>query len=1066
MFYMNENILDDSRALISIQHTKHDINLLNKSGMINYASSDNTLWLTVPDVRRNILKSGHDKLHKVITAKDGSIVLGSYEFVDEQTFKNNVTIEKNLLVRGNLSVLGETTNIDTPSLTIEDNIIELNKNEDGNGITLVKSGTALNRGTFGFARYLFDENEKGFILDVADNIDGDRRSWTIIAHTEDSGSYKAGDVRIKNKLIAPFVNVTDSLNVSNSTTTKNLTVSTLATLNGTATINAATTVAGTLNVTGASTFRNTVTFYNPIIAKNTATFEKAVTLKDILSVDKKITAKDSIDITGGALNVLEGNGVFHKSVEIKEDLTLRGNQSVEGNSTVAGNINCSRLIKGQNIQTLNDFIVSSGNGKGIKFWESDNYKIFVNENNCNVSGTEQSDYNMYFRTIGGTNRSFVFANGNTALAQIEANGKMHVKDNIYSKESLVLTKAMEGEGNGIDADTVDGKHSRDLVLRDGTNKMLGDLNIASHKIIWETGNEISFAKNVTLNNIARKGMFTFASENNVNLTAIHVGAIKLKDMIIDSSDCSISNIEKVSSKYGEVLKLTQNNILFNAGNSFNTINVNNATIETLAGIKVGQDGSVLKANGSEFKYKNKEVITTAGTHVMYGDINMANRKLRFSSNTTGTGADNSFAEVSSEAGASRTLIIKVAGSDNDKVLVNINNKEAIRVEKNKTVFSDNPYHNGYRILTMNDVGPNKNLDADKLDGKHYSDLVEEFVNVKGDSMNGNLNMENSSKVTFGSNNSYINKASTLNIVSDEDIKLTSGMSEVVLSRNGEILINGDKVLTVADEGHENRLDADMVDGIHASQFVRRDECTEMAADINLNGNKIISEDMSMYQENGITKIKNGNTEILLKKTGSEKGLEINSDSANILKAFKDLFVYKGNTIWHSGNFERDSYEKIAYEVIDGVCDVSSLLNNGKYICKSFSDVNSIINPIGGYVEVIRYNADNILQKIYSMCGNYVLIRAIYNGQLNNFKVVAAKQTFDQDVNLLSWNLENEMYYTDVTHDLLYSGIASVTLTDSDGFSMATGFKIINDTTIRIYSASKIAGKAVINTSLN
>lgn len=63
-----------------------------------------------------------------------------------------------VVVTGNLRVLGQTTTVESTITTIRDNIIELNKGETGNGVTLVKSGIEIDRGNFPNARLVFDES--------------------------------------------------------------------------------------------------------------------------------------------------------------------------------------------------------------------------------------------------------------------------------------------------------------------------------------------------------------------------------------------------------------------------------------------------------------------------------------------------------------------------------------------------------------------------------------------------------------------------------------------------------------------------------------------------------------------------------------------------------------------------------------------------------------------------------------------------------------------------------------------------------------------------------------------
>jgi hypothetical protein len=77
-----------------------------------------------------------------------------------------------VLITGNLTVLGTTTTIDTNNMTIEDNIILLNKGEDAAGITEGTSGLEIARGSLSNAQFLFDESIQHFDQIADDNING------------------------------------------------------------------------------------------------------------------------------------------------------------------------------------------------------------------------------------------------------------------------------------------------------------------------------------------------------------------------------------------------------------------------------------------------------------------------------------------------------------------------------------------------------------------------------------------------------------------------------------------------------------------------------------------------------------------------------------------------------------------------------------------------------------------------------------------------------------------------------------------------------------------------------
>jgi hypothetical protein len=75
-----------------------------------------------------------------------------------------------------------------------------------------------------------------------------------------------------------------------------------------------------------------------------------------------------------------------------------------------------------------NFRLTAGNGTGLRFWDSDAYKIWMSATTDATWGgrlDSTSDYNMYFRMTGGTNRGFVFKNDATNIAQIDSTGTIY-----------------------------------------------------------------------------------------------------------------------------------------------------------------------------------------------------------------------------------------------------------------------------------------------------------------------------------------------------------------------------------------------------------------------------------------------------------------------------------------------------------------------------------------------------------------------------------------------------------------------------------------------------------------
>lgn len=110
-------------------------------------------------------------------------------------------------IDGDLTVLGNTTTIESQDLVIVDNTITLNSGEDGNGVTLGSAGILIDRGNLANAGLFFDESRsftnlginpiqvvKGaFILAVADG-DGNPTNSTVGLYTNTINTTNGNDL--------------------------------------------------------------------------------------------------------------------------------------------------------------------------------------------------------------------------------------------------------------------------------------------------------------------------------------------------------------------------------------------------------------------------------------------------------------------------------------------------------------------------------------------------------------------------------------------------------------------------------------------------------------------------------------------------------------------------------------------------------------------------------------------------------------------------------------------------------------------------------------------------------
>ena len=111
------------------------------------------------------------------------------------------------------------------------------------------------------------------------------------------------------------------------------------------------------------------------------------------------------------------------------------------------------------VQAIN-FQAIAGHGYGYRFWASDSYKIYMSSTGNGtwggrVAGETTSDYNMYFRMTGGTNRGFVFSAGSagtTKVAGIDASGNGRFIGDVvaYSSSDARLKENLEVIPNALD----------------------------------------------------------------------------------------------------------------------------------------------------------------------------------------------------------------------------------------------------------------------------------------------------------------------------------------------------------------------------------------------------------------------------------------------------------------------------------------------------------------------------------------------------------------------------------------------------------------------------------------
>ena len=176
---------------------------------------------------------------------------------------------------------------------------------------------------------------------------------------------------------------------------------------------------------------------------------------------------------------------------------------------------------------------------------------------------------------------------------------------------------------------------------------------------------------------------------------------------------------------------------------------------------------------------------------------------------------------------------------------------------------------GNRIITTADEGPGNNFDADTVDGLEGSQLVRSDVD---DIMAGNYTIQQDLTIqgdlTVSGNTTTVNTEEIL--LADNIITLNSNYTGSAPTENSGIeiergtldnpkilwdessdywkLVNGSladlgRIITTADEGPGNGFDADTVDGLEGSQFLRSDVDDTANGNITILGNIIVGDNV-------------------------------------------------------------------------------------------------------------------------------------------------------------------------------------------------------------------------------
>ena len=401
--------------------------------------------------------------NRINRASIGGIVSTFDTYVNQAVTTNssptfgNLCISGDTLINGNLYVEGNTTVIDSLVSQFQDNIILLNNNELGPGVTLLQAGIEIDRGSNENYRIVYNETSNTF------------RVGPI-------SSTKPVAIREENPLNNGIMVWNNSSNLVESVNQLNLSVSILDTTNST------NVTSGSLWTKGGVGIDKDL-FINGKMNMNGIVLQSNTSNSNVLS-SLSITAPGDINLVpSGLISIPDGIPLIFGTT----------NQSVSYNSGSS----TLKIKSGGSISyefvTGSDHYISIPNGVPLTFSTSSEKVYADNSNNMVVTGSKDIQLNpgASYKVLIPLNTPLAFNNGNQTISA-NAGGDL----SIASGNNIFLNPNVSGGYIRIPTDNKLklGATGNQSVSSDSTN----NLNMTSNNNINITTNNVVLSNNSTL----------------------------------------------------------------------------------------------------------------------------------------------------------------------------------------------------------------------------------------------------------------------------------------------------------------------------------------------------------------------------------------------------------------------------------------------------------------------------------------------------------------------------------------------------------------------------------------
>lgn len=165
--------LSGSSGSVILKGVDNQSTIVQSSGSgITRIASGNIVQIESSGVSSRVNIQGTGSGSRVSVDSDDSIFITSPEISLNGVVNISDSLSTNdLVVSGNVSVLGEQFLVDAEIVQVRDNIIEINKGEVGSGITAGKAGLKVDRGTAPDYLMIFDESTQTFNVGMEDDLE-------------------------------------------------------------------------------------------------------------------------------------------------------------------------------------------------------------------------------------------------------------------------------------------------------------------------------------------------------------------------------------------------------------------------------------------------------------------------------------------------------------------------------------------------------------------------------------------------------------------------------------------------------------------------------------------------------------------------------------------------------------------------------------------------------------------------------------------------------------------------------------------------------------------------------